>query len=505
MPILSTQGLSKSFPGVKVLQDINFELEAGEVHALLGENGAGKSTLVKILTGVYHPDGGKIFLDGEEIRFSNINDARKKGISVIHQELNLIPELDVATNIFLGDLPTRNNGRHELSLVNRKEMYRQAEECLKVVNLDVSPRIKTKNLSVSKSQLVEIAKVVSRESRIVFMDEPTSSLTPAEQARLFEIIRDLKKRGIAIVYISHKLEEIGEICDRVSILRDGIMTRTSKVSEITIDEMVECMVGRDISNRYPKVASEQGDVMLEVRDLNETGVLKDINLTVRSGEILGLSGLVGAGRTELARAIFGADKISRGEIYIEGRRVKIRNPQDAIENGMALLTEDRKTQGLLMNMTVNDNISIASLNCRRKKKDFYAGPYIKNKAVRENTMRFVDRINIKTPSIRQMVKNLSGGNQQKVILGKWLSTDAKIFIFDEPTRGIDVGAKVEIYTLMEQLTANGAAIIMISSELPEVIAISDRILVMHEGEIVAEVDAKDATEELLVKYASMGA
>lgn len=505
MPILSTQGLIKSFPGVKVLQNINFELEAGEVHALLGENGAGKSTLVKILTGVYQPDGGKIFLDGEEIHFSSTNEAYEKGIAVIHQELNLIPELDAATNIFLGNLPVRGEKRHALSLVDKREMYTRAEECLRAVNLDVSPRVKAKDLSVSKCQLVEIAKVVSRESRIVFMDEPTSSLTPSEQERLFAIIRDLKSRGIAIVYISHKLEEIGEICDRVSIMRDGVMTRTARLSEITIDEMVEGMVGRDISERYPKAASQPGGVMLEVRNLNEPGVLKDISFTVRSGEILGLSGLMGAGRTEMARAIFGADKVSGGEIYIEGRKVKIRSTRDAIENGLALLTEDRKTQGLFLGMSVNDNIAVASLNCRRKKKEFYSGPCIRKKAVRENSEKFIDRINIKTPSVRQMVKNLSGGNQQKVILGKWLSTDAKIFIFDEPTRGIDVGAKVEIYALMEQLTANGAAIIMISSELPEIMAISDRILVMHEGEIVAEVDAKDATEELLVKYASMGA
>lgn len=505
MSILYTENLSKSFPGVKVLQNINFDLKEGEVHALLGENGAGKSTLVKILTGIYQPDGGKFYLHGKELHLHNPSEAFLHGISVIHQELNLLPELDVATNIFLNDLPVRSGKGNPLSFVNRQQMYKDAEKYLKIVDLDVSPRTKIKELSISKCQLVEIAKAISRDARIIFMDEPTSSLTPTEQEKLFEIIRDLKGRGISIVYISHKLDEIKKICDRVSIMRDGVMVSTNRVEDITLDDMVRGMVGRDITNRFPKGESNPGDIMLEVKNLNEPGVLKDINFYVRSGEILGLSGLVGAGRTELARALFGADKISSGEIYINGKKTVIRNVRDAINNGFALLTEDRKAQGLLLDMSVDYNVSISSLNCTRTKGKFFHGPFTNRKKIQENTKKYVEMINIKTPHIQQKVKNLSGGNQQKVILGKWLSTDAKIIIFDEPTRGIDVGAKVEIYSLMERLTKEGNAIIMISSELPEVMGISDRILVMHEGAIVAEVNAKEATEELLVKYASMGA
>lgn len=506
MAILYTENISKSFPGVKVLQDINFDLEEGEVHALLGENGAGKSTLVKILTGIYQPDGGKFYLNGKELKLLNPREAFAHGISVIHQELNLQPELDVATNIFLSDLPVHaKKDGHALSFVNRKKMYEEAEKLLKIVDLHVSPKTKIKNLSISKCQQVEIAKAISRNARIIFMDEPTSSLTPNEQEKLFEIIRDLKSRGIAIVYISHKLDEIKKICDRVSIMRDGIMVSTNRVEDVTMDDMVRGMVGRDITNRFPKTESTPGEIMLEVKNLNEPGVLKDISFHVRAGEILGLSGLVGAGRTELARALFGADKISSGEIYINGKQVRINNVRDAINNGFALLTEDRKVQGLLLDMSVDYNTSIASLNCERTRRKFFRGPFTNRKKIQQNTEKFVELINVKTPSIRQKVKNLSGGNQQKVILGKWLSTDAKIIIFDEPTRGIDVGAKVEIYLLMEQLTKEGNAIIMISSELPEVMGISDRILVMHEGQIAAEVNAKDATEELLVKYASMGA
>lgn len=506
MAILYTENISKSFPGVKVLQDINFDLEEGEVHALLGENGAGKSTLVKILTGIHQPDGGKVFLHGKELKLLNPREAFAHGISVIHQELNLQPELDVATNIFLSDLPVHSKkDGHALSFVNRKKMYEEAEKLLKIVDLRVSPKTKIKNLSISKCQQVEIAKAISRNAQIIFMDEPTSSLTPNEQEKLFKIIQDLKSRGIAIVYISHKLDEIKKICDRVSIMRDGIMVSTNRVEDVTMDDMVRGMVGRDITNRFPKTESTPGEIMLEVKNLNEPGVLKDISFHVRAGEILGLSGLVGAGRTELARALFGADKISSGEIFINGKQVKINNVRDAINNGFALLTEDRKVQGLLLDMSVDYNTSIASLNCERTRRKFFRGPFTNRKKIQQNTEKFVELINIKTPSIRQKVKNLSGGNQQKVILGKWLSTDAKIIIFDEPTRGIDVGAKVEIYLLMEQLTKEGNAIIMISSELPEVMGISDRILVMHEGQIAAEVNAKDATEELLVKYASMGA
>ena len=505
MPILYTERLSKSFPGVNVLQDINFEINEGEVHALLGENGAGKSTLIKILTGVHQPDSGKIYLDGKEIQFRDPQDAFDHGITVIHQELNLLPDLDVATNIFVGNMPKVKFFGIPTPFVNKRQVEREAKKYLDAVDLAVAPNANIRDLSISKSQLVEIAKAISREARIIFMDEPTSSLTPTEQDCLFNIIREMRSRGIAIVYISHKLDEIKQICDRISILRDGVMIRTELVSDISIDEMIEGMVGRDLSDRFPKSPTQPGAVRLEIKNLNEGDTLKDISFCVRAGEVVGLSGLVGAGRTELARAIFGADRITGGEILIDGKPVQIRSVQDAIDNGIAFLTEDRKNQGLLLGMTIDYNLSISSLNCRRMRKRFFCGPFIRKKEVAKNTQEFVKRTNIKTPSIQQLVKNLSGGNQQKVILAKWLSTDANIFIFDEPTRGIDVGAKAEIYSLMDQLFKNGAAIIMISAELPEVIAISDRILVMHEGKIVKEVAAHEATEELLVKYASMGA
>ena len=499
MYVLEAKGIMKTFPGVKALQDVDFALEPQEIHALMGENGAGKSTLVKVLTGVYQADGGTITLGDKVLqRIETTKQAFDLGISVIHQELNLLPHLDVATNIYIGRLP-----KNALGLVDWKKVHADADEVLRQVAADFDSHDIVRDLSVSQQQLVEIAKSVSRKAKILFFDEPTSSLTPAEVQNLFRIMRNLKEQGITMVYISHKLDEIEEIADRITVMRDGRKVMTKNMKDVSMDEIISAMVGGMITNRYPKNYVEIGGPIFEVKDLNRKGVLHDINFTLRSGEILGITGLMGAGRTELARAIFGADPIDSGEIFVEGKKVKIRNVSDAINAGIGLLTEDRKTQGLLLNLSVNDNTAIAALNSKKASKKLTARGMLHKKKIRENTKLYCKKLQVKTPSIQQKVVNLSGGNQQKVIIGKWLSTDSKILIFDEPTRGIDVGTKAEIYKIMEELAASGVGIIMISTELPETLGISDRVLVMRKGRIVAELDPKKTSEEEIVSYSAM--
>ena len=499
MYVLEAKGIIKTFPGVKALQDVDFALEPQEIHALMGENGAGKSTLVKVLTGVYQADGGTITLGDKVLqRIETTKQAFDLGISVIHQELNLLPHLDVATNIYIGRLP-----KTALGLVDWKKVHADADEVLRQVAADFDSHDIVRDLSVSQQQLVEIAKSVSRKAKILFFDEPTSSLTPAEVQNLFRIMRNLKEQGITMVYISHKLDEIEEIADRITVMRDGRKVMTKNMKDVSMDEIISAMVGGMITNRYPKNYVEIGGPIFEVKDLNRKGVLHDINFTLRSGEILGITGLMGAGRTELARAIFGADPIDSGEIFVEGKKVKIRNVSDAINAGIGLLTEDRKTQGLLLNLSVNDNTAIAALNSKKASKKLTARGMLHKKKIRENTELYCKKLQVKTPSIQQKVVNLSGGNQQKVIIGKWLSTDSKILIFDEPTRGIDVGTKAEIYKIMEELAASGVGIIMISTELPETLGISDRVLVMRKGRIVAELDPKKTSEEEIVSYSAM--
>ena len=499
MYVLEAKGIMKTFPGVKALQDVDFALEPQEIHALMGENGAGKSTLVKVLTGVYQADGGTITLGDTVLqRIETTKQAFDLGISVIHQELNLLPHLDVATNIYIGRLP-----KNALGLVDWKKVHADADEVLRQVAADFDSHDIVRDLSVSQQQLVEIAKSVSRKAKILFFDEPTSSLTPAEVQNLFRIMRNLKEQGITMVYISHKLDEIEEIADRITVMRDGRKVMTKNMKDVSMDEIISAMVGGMITNRYPKNYVEIGGPIFEVKDLNRKGVLHDINFTLRSGEILGITGLMGAGRTELARAIFGADPIDSGEIFVEGKKVKIRNVSDAINAGIGLLTEDRKTQGLLLNLSVNDNTAIAALNSKKASKKLTARGMLHKKKIRENTELYCKKLQVKTPSIQQKVVNLSGGNQQKVIIGKWLSTDSKILIFDEPTRGIDVGTKAEIYKIMEELAASGVGIIMISTELPETLGISDRVLVMRKGRIVAELDPKKTSEEEIVSYSAM--
>ena len=499
MYVLEAKGIIKTFPGVKALQDVDFALEPQEIHALMGENGAGKSTLVKVLTGVYQADGGTITIGDKVLqRIETTKQAFDLGISVIHQELNLLPHLDVATNIYIGRLP-----KTALGLVDWKKVHADADEVLRQVAADFDSHDIVRDLSVSQQQLVEIAKSVSRKAKILFFDEPTSSLTPAEVQNLFRIMRNLKEQGITMVYISHKLDEIEEIADRITVMRDGRKVMTKNMKDVSMDEIISAMVGGMITNRYPKNYVEIGGPIFEVKDLNRKGVLHDINFTLRSGEILGITGLMGAGRTELARAIFGADPIDSGEIFVEGKKVKIRNVSDAINAGIGLLTEDRKTQGLLLNLSVNDNTAIAALNSKKASKKLTARGMLHKKKIRENTELYCKKLQVKTPSIQQKVVNLSGGNQQKVIIGKWLSTDSKILIFDEPTRGIDVGTKAEIYKIMEELAASGVGIIMISTELPETLGISDRVLVMRKGRIVAELDPKKTSEEEIVSYSAM--
>ena len=499
MYVLEAKGIMKTFPGVKALQDVDFALEPQEIHALMGENGAGKSTLVKVLTGVYQADGGTITLGDKVLqRIETTKQAFDLGISVIHQELNLLPHLDVATNIYIGRLP-----KNALGLVDWKKVHADADEVLRQVAADFDSHDIVRDLSVSQQQLVEIAKSVSRKAKILFFDEPTSSLTPAEVQNLFRIMRNLKEQGITMVYISHKLDEIEEIADRITVMRDGRKVMTKNMKDVSMDEIISAMVGGMITNRYPKNYVEIGGPIFEVKDLNRKGVLHDINVTRRSGEILGIPGLMGAGRTVLARAIFGADPIDSGEIFVEGKKVKIRNVSDAINAGIGLLTEDRKTQGLLLNLSVNDNTAIAALNSKKASKKLTARGMLHKKKIRENTELYCKKLQVKTPSIQQKVVNLSGGNQQKVIIGKWLSTDSKILIFDEPTRGIDVGTKAEIYKIMEELAASGVGIIMISTELPETLGISDRVLVMRKGRIVAELDPKKTSEEEIVSYSAM--
>ncbi|HSR13487.1 MAG TPA: sugar ABC transporter ATP-binding protein [Thermodesulfobacteriota bacterium] len=495
--LLEAVSLTKTFPGVKALANVDFDIQAGEVHVLLGENGAGKSTLVKILTGIYHPDSGDIRIHGKPVRLRSPIEAFREGIAAIHQEFAIVPYLDAATNIFLGRTPCRG----PLGIVDRGALYRDAQKYLDSLEAGIDARTIVNDLGVGKRQLVEIAKALSASARILFMDEPTSALTHDERAHLFKTIRELKSKGLGIVYSSHKLEEVHEIGDRVTVLRDGEKISTLPVSEVTVDELIQMMVGRQMSQKFQKEQVAAGETAFEVRRLSRKGVLRDISFSVRKGEIVGLAGLVGAGRTELAQCLFGVDPIDSGEIYVQGKPVAIRNPRDAISNGIALLTENRKKQGLFMSLDVQDNIAIPAINAVRT-----ASAYVRRGVIHRDRQRrvaedYVSRLRIKTPSLFHMVSSLSGGNQQKVILAKWLALNPRFIIFDEPTRGIDVGAKTEIYLLMESLLKQGIGVLMISSELPEIIALSDRILVLAKGRITGEFTQKEATQEKIMACA----
>jgi ribose transport system ATP-binding protein len=482
--VLQMQRISKTFPGVVALDEVNFELRKGEVHILLGENGAGKSTLMKILSGAHQKSSGQILLDGREIEIRNPKHAQELGISIIYQELNLVPQLSAAENIFLGREPVSYPG-----LIDRKAMQREAARTLTDLGVEIDVRKPVRELSIAQQQMVEVAKAISLEAKILIMDEPTSALTEREIKELFARIRQLKAAGVSVIYISHRLEELFEIGDRVTVLRDGKNVGVREIRNVTKAELIRLMVNRELTNQFPKVRAPRGEEALKVENLNRDGVLKDINFSLHRGEVLGIAGLLGSGRTELARAIFGVDKIDSGNIYIKGRLQRVTSPRNAISSGIGFLTEDRKTQGLVLVRSVKDNICLPSIG------KFSRFGVVKSAEEKRATERFVGELRIKTPGINQKAVYLSGGNQQKVVLSKWLCCEADIFIFDEPTRGIDVGSKAEIYQLINQLTASGVAVMMISSELPEILGMSDRILVMHQGRITGEFTADEATQE----------
>lgn len=488
--LLQMRGITRRFPGVVALDGVDFELERGEVHVLLGENGAGKSTLIKILSGAYQPDEGEILLDGEPVRIPSATAARRLGISTIYQEFNLVPELSVAENIFLGRQPRR------FGIVDRREMVRRARELLEKMKVRVAPEAAVSGLGVAQRQMVEIAKALSLDARILVMDEPTAALSQQEVERLFESIRDLQRAGVSVIFISHHLEEVAVIGDRVTVLRDGRV-----VGQVPADaprsEFVRMMVGRLIEAQYPRRRPEAGEVLLEARNLSRKEVLRDISFQVRAGEVVGIAGLVGAGRTELVRAVFGADPVDSGEVLVRRRRVRPGDPGEARRAGIGFVTEDRKDQGLVLTLSVAENLGLAAL-----RRNTRLG-VVNRSAQREQAKKMVEGLNIRTPHLGQEVRYLSGGNQQKVVIGKWLLADSKVLIMDEPTRGIDVGAKVEIYELMNDLTYSGAGILMISSELPEVLGMSDRILVMSEGRITGELRAGEATQERIMELATL--
>jgi ribose transport system ATP-binding protein len=487
--LIRAEGVRKEFPGVLALNNVDFNLRPGEVHVLLGENGAGKSTLIKIFSGLYKKDGGKIVVAGKETEIGSPIEALKLGISTIYQEFNLVSTLTVAENIFLG------KEKIKYGLIDWKGMYLDANNLLESLDMHVDSRTIIRNLGVAEKQMVEIAKALSEKAKILILDEPTAVLTSREIEKLFSIIKSLRNQGVGIIYISHRLDEIPLVADRVTVLRDGALVGTIGIGEGNQDTWIRMMVGRELKDKFPARKVERGEELLRVENLSRTGILEDISLTLHRGEVLGISGLVGAGRTELGRAIFGADRISGGTITLRGKAITIGSPSDAIANGICYLPEDRKTHGVVLALTVRDNLTLASLDrlcvnsiISRKKENKLAGDYAL-------------KLQIRTPSLERKVMFLSGGNQQKVVIAKWLCAQSDIFVFDEPTRGIDVGAKVEVYNLMNELVRQGAGIIMISSELPEILGMSDHILVMRKGRITGEFEREEATQEKILSRA----
>ena len=490
--ILSMKGITKSFSGVAALKNAALDLKAGEVVALMGENGAGKSTLMKILTGIYSKDSGEIKYMGQEVCYKGPAESEEAGISIVHQELNMMNDLTVAQNLFIG--------REEMNglFIDDKKMNEKARELFKVLKIDINPAEKIGNLTVGKQQMVEIAKAISSNAKVIIFDEPTAALTDSEIEELFKVIRDLKKKGTGMVYISHRMDEINVISDRVIVMRDGEYVGTLITKECSKDDIIKLMVGRTILGE-PKTASnvaKDAPVVLKCENLNRGKAVKNVSFELRKGEILGFSGLMGAGRTEVARLIFGADKKDSGKIFINGKEVTINTPEDAVAHGIGYLSEDRKRFGLIVDKSVEENTVISSLN------DFVKGMFIDKAKSREVSQKYVESLKTKTPSVSQLVKKLSGGNQQKVVIAKWLVRNSDILIFDEPTRGIDVGAKSEIYALMEELAKEGKSIIMISSELPEVLRMSDRVIVMCEGRITGTLDIAEANQEVIMESAT---
>jgi ribose transport system ATP-binding protein len=491
-PVLEMRAITKHFPGVLALDNAQLELMPGEVHCLLGENGAGKSTMMKILAGAQPMDSGEILIQGEAVDIPSPHHAQELGISMIYQEFNLSPFLSVAENIFLGREPRIGS----TPFIDWGRMYREANDLLARIRVAMNVRQPVNELSVAQQQMVEIAKALSVNAKIIVMDEPSATLTDHELAALFELIRELRRREIGLIYISHRLEEVFEIGNRVTVMRDGQYVATNYVHEVDREGIIRMMVGRELKDEYPKEVFEAGAERLGVEGLSREGVFEDVSFSLRTGEITGLTGLVGAGRTEVARAIFGADRKTAGTVLLDGEEVRIRSPQDAIRNGIGLLTEDRKTQGLVLGMTVRENTTLPNL------RELLRGPFVDRRRERAVAEKYRKDLQIKTPSVEQITQNLSGGNQQKVVLAKWLFTQSKVLIFDEPTRGIDVGAKAEIFKLMNELIRAGVAVLMISSELPEVLGMCDRILVMHEGRLSGELSRAEATQEKVMHLAT---
>lgn len=492
--LLKVEGVSKTFPGVRALSDVHLELGAGEVLGLVGENGAGKSTLMKVLSGLYEKDSGTIYVDGSPVEIDSPSTAQALGISIIHQELHLMPDLTVAENIFIGREKRRVLGL----LVDDKDTNRRARELFERLGIPLDPRARVGALTVAQQQMVEIAKALSFNARILIMDEPTAALTATETQTLFRLIRDLKDKGTGIVYISHRMEELKAITDRITVLRDGEYVDTLRTDEADMRQVISLMVGRRIEGETrPAVSRSDRPVVLRVEGLTTRRLLRDVSFEVHEGEILGFAGLMGAGRTEVARAIVGADPMEHGEIFVHGERVRIRNPADAAERRIGYLSEDRKRFGLLLDQDVNFNVLLSSL-------DEYVTPVglVRDEPGRKTSRKYVESMRIKTPSIHQRAGNLSGGNQQKIVISKWLAKDCDILIFDEPTRGIDVGAKEEIYALLDNLADQGKSIIMISSELPEVLRMSHRIVVMSAGRVTGILENAEADQEKIMDYAT---
>ena len=493
-PFLQMQAISKSFPGVQALTSVDFLVNSGEIHALVGENGAGKSTLMKILTGALRQDEGQISLRGQAVAITNPRDAQQLGISMIHQELSLIPHLTVGQNIFLGREPRTRLG----AVIDWKQLYSQSQVLLDQLNLKVDSRANVQDLSIAERQMVEVAKALSLDADLIAMDEPTSSLTDKETQVLFEVMRAFRERGLSIIFISHRLEEVFEIADRITVLRDGETIGTDMAAQLDEDQVVRMMVGRQLGDLYPKDQLEVGATVLEAQGLEDGRELHNVNLTLRAGEILGIAGLAGAGRTALAETLFGVRPASKGRIQISGRRARLQHPGQAIRYGMGFVPEDRKLQGLFLNMAVRENLVISGLS------EISRFSFINFRRADQLARKFVDQLKIRTPSVKQLVRNLSGGNQQKVIIARWLTLKPRILILDEPTRGIDVATKAEIHALMNDLAREGVAVLMISSDLPEVLGVSDRILVMRSGKIVAEFSRHEATQDNIMHAATTG-
>ncbi|MBX7546707.1 sugar ABC transporter ATP-binding protein [Streptomyces sp. tea 10] len=486
--LLRIEGIRKTFPGVVALDGVDFDLRRGEVHVLLGENGAGKSTLIKMLSGAYTPDGGRILVDGRETRIHGAQDAERLGIATIYQEFNLVPDLTVAENIFLGRQPRR------FGMIDRKTMEADAAALLARVGVDVSPRARVRELGIARLQMVEIAKALSLDARVLIMDEPTAVLTSEEVEKLFGIVRSLRADGVGIVFITHHLEEIAALGDRVTVIRDG-----RSVGEVPAatpeEELVRLMVGRSIEQQYPRQRAERGAALLSVEGLTRDGVFHDVGFEVHAGEVVGIAGLVGAGRTEVVRAVFGADPYDGGVVRVSGDRLRRHDVNAAMAAGIGLVPEDRKGQGLVLDASVEENLGLVTMRAATR------GGFVDRKGQHDAARRIAEQLGVRMAGLGQQVRTLSGGNQQKVVIGKWLLADTKVLILDEPTRGIDVGAKVEIYQLINELTAAGAAVLMISSDLPEVLGMSDRVLVMAQGRIAGELSAADATQDAVMALA----